>query len=318
MNRIMLFVLILSLLLVANSQPGWCQSQSFPVRPITYWVAYDRGGPSDVEARQQQPHLEKILGQKITIDYKLGGGGAVAWKELAQAKPDGYVLCGFNIPTSILLPLQKDVGYKTDQLTPVAVFSRTPVVLIVPQKSRYKTLSDLIDAAKEDPGAVTVGGSGYFTVFHLSMFLLERSAKVRMNFVPYTGTASTMTALLDGTTQCALVGSNDALVSKDKIRVLALATEQGMPEFPNVPAFKEKGFDIVESVDRGVAVPSGTPKEIVDKLGAAFVQIAKTPEVQAEMKKQGFIPLAMGPEETKGFIEKLIPHYRDVLAGIKK
>jgi tripartite-type tricarboxylate transporter receptor subunit TctC len=318
MNRIMPFLLIPSLLLVTNLQTVWGQSQSFPVRPITYWVAYDRGGPSDVEARQQQPYLEKILGQKITIDYKLGGGGAVAWTELAKAKPDGYVVCGFNIPTSILQPLQKDVGYKIDQLTPVAVFSRTPVVLVVPPKSRYKILSDLIDAAKEDPGAVTVGGSGYFTVFHLSMFLLEKNAKVRMNFVPYTGTASTMTALLDGTTAFALVGSNDVIKLKDKVRILALATEQRMPEFPNVPTFKEQGFDIIESVDRGVAVPSGTPKEIVEKLGAAFIQIAKLPEIQEEMKKEGFIPLAMGPEETGGYIEKLIPHYKAILAGIKK
>ncbi len=318
MNRIMLFVLVPCLILVMNSQPCWCQSQSFPTKPITYWVAYDPGGPSDVEAKQQQPHLEKILGQKITIDYKLGGGGAVAWAELAKAKPDGYLFCGFNIPTSILLPLQKNVGYTIDQLAPVAVFSRTPVILIVPQKSRYKNLSELIEAAKEDPGSVTVGGSGFFTVFHLSMFLLEKATNVRMNFVPYTGTASTMAAVLDGTTHCALVGTNDLINLKDKVRILALATDQRMPEFSNVPTFKEQGYDIVESVDRGIAVPSGTPKEIVDKLGAAFTQISKMPEIQPEMKKQGFVPLVMGPEETKAYIDKLIPHYKAILAGIKK
>ncbi len=100
--------------------------------------------------------------------------------------------------------------------------------------------------------------------------------------------------------------------------MLALATDKRMPEFPDVPTFKEQRYDIVESVDRGVAVPSGTPKEIVDKLGAAFTQISKMPEIQAEMKKQGFVPLVMGPEETKTYIDKLIPHYKTILAGIKK
>jgi len=270
-----------------------------------------------MEARQQQPHLERILGQKINIEYKLGGGGSVAWAELVKSKPDGYVLSAVNIPHVILQPLRKDVGYKTEQLVPLAVFSRTPVALIVRNESRHKTLNDLIRTAKEDPSTITLGGSGPFTAYHFTMLLLEKLADVRLIYTPYTGSVPQMKALLDGTTDCAIVTSHDCMASKEKIRVLALATQERMPEFPNAPTFKELGFDIVESVDRGVAVPSGTPKEVVEILGAAFMQIARNTEAQDEMKKQGFMPFVMGPSEAKAFIDQRMAHYKAILAGIK-
>ncbi|MBP2676577.1 MAG: tripartite tricarboxylate transporter substrate binding protein, partial [Deltaproteobacteria bacterium] len=104
-----------ALCLGAGVRSAWSEVKPFPTRQITYMVCFDPGGQSDREARRQQPLLEKLLGQKVIIDYKIGGGGALGWRELTKAKPDGYTMAGFNIPHVILQPLQQDVGYKTEQ-----------------------------------------------------------------------------------------------------------------------------------------------------------------------------------------------------------
>src|SRR5512147_1094564 len=112
--KVVLMVMTLSLYLLQGQTCA--QEKSFPTRQLTYVVCFDPGGQSDRGARIYQPHLEKILGQKVIIDYKVGGGGALGWRELSRAKPDGYTFAGFNIPHIILQPLQQDVGYQTDQI----------------------------------------------------------------------------------------------------------------------------------------------------------------------------------------------------------
>src|SRR5512139_2789478 len=134
----------LVLALTVCTQTVWSQAQAYPTRQLTYLITFDPGGQSDVEARRQQPDLSRILGQQVIIDYKVGGGGALGWRELVKSKPDGYVFAGFNIPHVILQPLQQQVGYKTEQLVPVALFQRTPIGLAVPENSPYKTLKDFI------------------------------------------------------------------------------------------------------------------------------------------------------------------------------
>jgi tripartite-type tricarboxylate transporter receptor subunit TctC len=311
-------VVTLMLLVFAVPQSSWCQSQPYPTRQLTYLIPFDPGGQSDVEARRQQTHLARILGQQVIIDYKVGGGGAIGWRELVKSKPDGYVFAGFNIPHTILQPLQQAVGYKTEQLVPVALFQRTPLGLAVPENSPYKTLQDFIDAAKKDPGKLSVGGSSFFSGPHFADMLFEKLAGIKLSYVPFTGAAPQVTALLGGHTDAGMTFSNDLVRFKDKLRILAMATEGRMEDFPDVPTFKELGFDIVESVDRGVIVPPNTPKEIIAKLEAAFLEIAKNPEIQAEMKKQGFVPLAMGADETKAHLDKLTASYKVLLEEIKK
>jgi len=299
-------------------QPEWCQAQSYPTRQLTYLIPFDPGGQSDVEARRQQPHLSRILGQQVIIDYKVGGGGAIGWRELVKSKPDGYVFAGFNIPHTILQPLQQNVGYKTEQLVPVALFQRTPVGLAVPDNSPYKTLNEFIEAAKKDPGKLTVGGSSFFSGPHFATMLFDKLAGIKLSYVPFTGAAPQITALLGGHTDAGMSFSNDLVRFKDKLRILALATEGRMAEFPDAPTFKELGFNIVEAVDRGVIVPPNTPKEVIAKLEAAFLEIANNPEIQAEMRKQGFVPLAMGAADTKAYLDKLTANYKAMFEEIKQ
>src|SRR5512136_1693897 len=156
---------------------GWTQTKEpYPTRTITYVICFDPGGQSDRAARMQQPLLEKILKQKVIIDYTIGGGGAIGWGQLAGAKPDGYFMAGFNVPHIILQPLLGKVEYRTEQIVPVAIFQRTPLALAVLKKSPYKTYQGFIDAARKNPGALVVGCSGHFSGFHIAALRLEKLA----------------------------------------------------------------------------------------------------------------------------------------------
>lgn len=318
--RRMLLILslaLVTLICVFGPDASNAQSQPFPNRQLSYLIPFDPGGQSDVEARRQQPHLSRILGQQVIIDYKVGGGGALGWRELVKGKPDGYLFAGFNIPHVILQPLQQDVGYKTEQLIPVAIFQKTPVGLAVPLNSPYKTLKEFIDAAKKEPGKLTVGGSSFFSGPHFAVMVLDKLAGVTLGYVPFTGSAPQITALLGGHTDAGMTFSNDLVRFKDKLRILALATVERMSEFPDVPTFQELGYDIVEAVDRGVIVPPNTSKEVIKKLEEAFLEIASNPEIKAEMMKQGFIPMSMGAADSKIYLDKLTDQYRTLFKEIE-
>ena len=229
----------------AGIRSAWSAEKPYPSHQITYMVCFDPGGQSDREARRQAPLLEKLLGQKVLIDYKIGGGGALGWRELTKAKPDGYTMAGFNIPHVILQPLQQDVGYKTEQINPVFIFHKTPLALAVLTTSPYKTLNDLIAHAKKNPGAVTVGGSGSFSGYHMATLRFEKLIGAKLTYVPYTGAAPQMTSFLGGHVVAVFGASDDLTRYRDKVRVLGFATEKRFSGFPDAPTLKEQGFDMV-------------------------------------------------------------------------
>jgi tripartite-type tricarboxylate transporter receptor subunit TctC len=308
-------ILTAALVFLASPAPA---ATDFPTKPVTYLITFDPGGQSDREARRQQPHLERILKQKVLIDYKVGGGGALGWRELVKSRPDGYTMAGFNIPHIILQPLQQEVGYKTEQIVPVALFQRTVLALAVLNTSPFKTLQEFVDYAKKNPGALTVGGSGTFSGPHMAALRFQKLTGTTVTYVPFTGAAPQTMAFLGGHVAAAFSNSDDLVRYKDKVRVLAFASEQRFADFPDTPTLKERGVDMAEAVDRGVAVPPGTPEAVIQKLESAFLAIARNPEIQAEMKKQGFVPLAMGHKESKAYIEKMTAIYKELVAGLKK
>ncbi len=303
---------------IGVQQAGAQQEKPFPTRQINYMICFDPGGQSDRVARLQQPLLEKALKQKVIVDYKIGGGGALGWRELSRAKPDGYTVAGFNIPHIILQPLQQEVGYKTEQIVPVVIFQKTPLALAVLKTSPYKTFKEFIDHAKKNPGKVTIGGSGAFSGYHMAALRLEKLIGAKLTYVPFTGTAPQITAFLGGHIDAIVGTSDDLTIHRDKMRVFAFATDKRFSGFPDVPTFKELKMDLVEAVDRGVAVPPKTPDYIIRKLEAAYLEVAKSPEIQAEMKRQGFIPVAMGHDDSKAYLAKMTAIYKELTAGLKK
>jgi tripartite-type tricarboxylate transporter receptor subunit TctC len=287
---------------------------TFPERAVTYLMCFDPGGESDITARLQQPYLEEALGQKVVITYKVGGGGAVGWSELVRSKPDGYLFAGCNLPHTIVQPMQRgDAGYTTDQLKRIYCFESTPCALAVRVDSPFKTLEDLLDYARKNPGAVTLGGSGSWSANHLGVIELERAAGVTLTYIPFTGSGTATPALLGGHVTGLMTYTTMAAQQRENFRILAVAAEKRSAVFPDVPTFRELGYDIVEGAYRGVSAPPGTPDEIVKILADAFDKVNRNPEFIKKMTDLAFDLEYMGPEEYTRFVEERTAYYRELL-----
>ncbi|MFY0990072.1 Bug family tripartite tricarboxylate transporter substrate binding protein [Halomonas sp. C05BenzN] len=284
----------------------------YPSGAIDYVIPFDPGGESDVTARFQEPILEEILGVNVNVVHRPGGGGAVAWSEFQNsAEPDGHEIIGVNIPHIIGQPIQRsDAGFETDNWEIITFFHSTPNALIVPANSPFETLDDLIEYARENPQAVTLGGSGTYSANHLDMLRLEQEADIDLTYIPFSGTGP-LPAALEGNHVAGIFNYTMLGVQmEDRVRVLAVASEERVPALPDAPTFKEQGYDIVGGAYRGVAAPAGTPPEIVETLAEAF---AETNRRIAERQE----PLGFVMEYITGdAIDEVIGTLRDAYAPI--
>ena len=307
---------IVSFLAVVMFVPGIAIAE-YPDKPITYTIPFNPGGESDITARLQEPILEKDLGVTVNVTHKPGGGGAVAWSEFQRtAKPDGYSIIGCNIPHIIGQPLlRKDAGYKTDGFKVIMWFHFTPNVLVVSKDSPYKTLDDFIAYAKKNPKAATVGGSGTYSANHLETLRLNKAAGVELTYVPHTGTGPIIPALMGGHLMAAMSYSMVSVNYKDKFRTLAVASEERVPAMPDVPTFKELGYDIVGGAFRGVAAPLGTPQPVVDRLAEAYTNANKI--IAKKQVDMGFVMTYATGDDAQTLVEKMREAYSGVLNEIK-
>jgi len=307
---------IVSFLAVVMFVPGIAIAE-YPDKPITYTIPFNPGGESDITARLQEPILEKDLGVTVNVTHKPGGGGAVAWSEFQRtAKPDGYSIIGCNIPHIIGQPLlRKDAGYKTDGFKVIMWFHFTPNVLVVSKDSPYKTLDDFIAYAKKNPKAATVGGSGTYSANHLETLRLQKAAGVELTYVPHTGTGPIIPALMGGHLKAAMSYSMVSVNYKDKFRTLAVASEERVPAMPDVPTFKELGYDIVGGAFRGVAAPLGTPQPVVDRLAEAYTNANKI--IAKKQVDMGFVMTYDTGDDAQKLVEKMREAYSGVLNEIK-
>jgi tripartite-type tricarboxylate transporter receptor subunit TctC len=294
---------------------GAANAAEFPKKRITYNICFNPGGESDITARIQEAALKKNLGVDVSIQYKIGGGGALCWSELVQTAPDGYTIAGHNLPHTILQPMEMgDAGYKTLDLKQIYMFESTPNVLMVRKDSPFKTLKDFIDYAKKNPpGVVTVGGSGTSSANDLGTAMLNKAAGIKLSYVPFGGTGSAVPALLGGHVTALMSYSPMVVQYRDKFHFLAIASDKRMDVIPDVPTFRELGYDIVEGAYRGVAAPPGTPDAIVKTLAAAFDKTMKDPEVKKKMDQYGFKTEFMGPEASLALVKKKTVEYEAIM-----
>ena len=308
------FAALISLALLALC-PIFAFAQSdFPKGPITYIIPFNPGGQSDVEARMQQPYLEKILGVPIVVNYMPGAGGALAWTKFSQMKPDGYNVCGINIPHIILQPLgQKDVVFKTEDLKPLALFESTPIGLVVKKDSKINSLKDFIEFAKANPGKVTVGMSGKLSGHHMASLMFEKMNGVKLTQVTFTGAAPQVTALLGGHVEAIWGNSSDLVSFTGQMKILAIGTEKRMEALPEVPTFQELGMKFYPRIDRGVAVPKATPADITAKLEKAFLDTVNQDEYRSKIVKAGFVPLALNSQQATKYITEQTEIFKKLL-----
>lgn len=290
-------------------------ADKFPSKPIQFLIPFDPGGQSDTAVILLRPGLEEKLGVDIVAQHRPGGGGAVGWTMLSQEKPDGYMMAVTNLPHIVIQPLMtKGVKYKTEDLAPVYMYAESPGGIAVRKDDdRFKTLQDLVDFAKKNPAKLSVGGTGKFTGNHLGFLQFQQMAGIDASYVSFNGAAPQTAALL-GEHVMAIYGGTFIFSDKrNDLRVLAIATDERLPDFPDVPTFKELGFDLVGGIDRGVTVPAGTPPEKIKVLADAIRHAASKKGFIDGMEKLGFHLVNYGPEEYGKIIQARKAQYLKVL-----
>lgn len=315
-GALLVFAGFLISLLLNNGATARAAQKNYPAHPITYLDPFNPGGVNDIVMRRQQPYFEKLLGTQVEIEYRAGGGGSVAWSTLVHSRPDGYTMASINIPHIILQPIaRKNAGYRTEQIIPVAFVSATPNGIAVRKDSPFKTLKDLINYARKHPGAITISGTGTFTGHHIATLQFEALTGVKLTYVPFTGSAPQMAALLGKHVMATFGNSSEFVQHLDKVRVLGIGTKTRMKALPDAPTFEEQGIKMYPSIERGVGFPPGTPMYIVKKLEKVVLETAA--KVRSAEIKDGFQPMSMGHDESVKHIKELQVQYKALLKKVK-
>ena len=288
-------------------------AQPCPDRNLMYWQAFPPGGESDLSARHQQIVLKKKCAAIDTvIQYKAGGGGALMWSQMNILPGDGTNVVGVNLPHMVLQPLEGNVQYKTEDLTPVFWFHFTPDALVVPENSPYKSFADFIKAAKADPGKLNLGGSGLNSANHAAHQRLNQAFGVSTTYVPYKGTGDMTMAVIGGHIDGAMSYTPFAIGNKGKLRALAVAMEQRHPLMPEVPTFRELGVDWVDGAFRGIGVPRSTPPEARKRLSDLWAALNADPEMKELAARSGFELVNVGVDRMDAFMKERTKVYTEV------
>lgn len=277
----------------SQSQPG---AAGYPDRPIRLVVPFPPGGGVDIVGRLVGKRLSEALGQPVIIDNKPGAGAIIGSEFVAKSAPDGYtLLMGSASALTINQSLYKTLPYDpAAHFVAVGLVANTPGVLAVNPKVPANTLQDLIRLAKAKPGKMTYASSGNGNFQHLLAELFKAETGIDILHVPYKGSAPALADTVAGQVDMVfdVIPSAAPLIESGKLRGLAVSTARRSAVLPNVPTMDEagvKGFDA--SSWYGVVAPAGTPKAVVDRLSAAIAEMARSPEMQADLLKVGAAPL---------------------------
>lgn len=269
MRRAVRYILSLATVLGLAAPP--LLAADFPTKEVQIIIPYAAGGATDLVFRALAASSSKHLGKAIVVVNRPGGGGAVGFTEAMQARPDGYTLVTAITPLTIL-PHQVKTAFTYRDFEPVINVVLDPSMLQMRSDTQWKTLPELLDYAKKNPGMVTVGNSGAGGGVHLIALAFEKAVGVKFNHIPFAGGGPSVTALLGGHIHAVSVSPPEGIahVKAGKLQIMALFSEKRMTDFPNVPTVREQGIDFSMSQWRGLAAPKGTPPEVVKKLHDAF------------------------------------------------
>lgn len=307
--------LALSLLL-----PALASAQAYPNQPIQVVSPFAPGSTDQM----LRPYLEKLpefLGQPAVLSYKPGAGGAVGAGFVAASKPDGYTLVGTSIGSIVLGPLaNKDAKFGLESFVPVAAVAEGNLLLVVPAKSPFKTLKELVDYSKQNPGKLSYSSSGALGITHILTEILAKEAGVRWTHVAFQGSGPGVTALLGGHVDIAgtTAGPVQAHIKAGTLRPLAVFGDARMKAFPEVPTLRELGFNVASPVVYGLLAPKGTPQAVVDSLYGALVKVqAKYGDaIATNLAVSGAEPRLMNPREYERHLQTQQKIYIDAVKHI--
>jgi tripartite-type tricarboxylate transporter receptor subunit TctC len=296
---------------------GFVHAQSYPNQPIRLVVPWPPGGGVDTTGRMIAQPLSLRLGQPIVVDNRAGAGGNIGTEFAKNQKADGYtLLMGSISPNAVNQHLYTRLGFDPiKDFTPITFVSSVPNILVVPASSPYKTVKDLVDAAKASPGKLSYASGGVGSSQHLAGVQFNMATKIEALHVPYKGTAPAETDLI-GNQVTFMLDTTTCLpfIAAGKMRALAVASKARNPALPDVPTLDEVGVPgVYASSWYGLMAPAGTPKDIIDRLSKETREILQTPEMKKRMADFGAEIGGGTPEDFASFISSEIKRYEEIV-----
>jgi tripartite-type tricarboxylate transporter receptor subunit TctC len=299
-------------LLAGLALASWCAgvafAQAWPDRPIKFVVAAPAGSSIDVLARVIGDKLKDKLGQAVVVDNRPAAGGTTATDLVSKSTPDGYtMLMSFNGPLAFAPHLYAKLPYDPQKdLAPVIITSSQPNVLAVTASLPARSVRELVDYAKANPGKLSYASVGNGSSSHLTMELLKATAGIDIVHIPFNGSPPAVTATVQGETQLmfAVMQPLQGQVQAGKLRALAVTTAKRFPLLPDLPTIAEAGYPGFEALAwNGVLVAAGTPHEIVARLNAEINTILNDPSVKSKLNEQGFELVGGTPQDFAALIK---------------
>ena len=304
MRRLLTLAIVLAVL--GGIAPA--TAQQYPARPIEFVIPFAPGGPTDIAIRVIQPQLSANLGVPVVLVNKAGAGGALGMDSVAKAKPDGYTLAATTRSTVTILPAtQPDVAYKLSDFAVVGSYAFDSVVVLVKTGGPFKTIEELVEHARKNPGKVTYGSAGLGTNGFFAMEMIKQAYGIDLAHVPFGGSGPVKNAILGGHVPVGAPALSAVLAvirSGDLFPLVSTASKR-LPLIPTAPTIGEKGHPEASlSTWMEIYAPAKTPKSIVDRLSAALDKTMKDPAVVAAVEKAGLVAEHHDPDDAQKLIER--------------
>jgi tripartite-type tricarboxylate transporter receptor subunit TctC len=301
---------------------GVARAQSYPDRPIKLVVPFPAGGATDTTARLVAQRLQAALGQPVVIENQGGAGGTIGSRQVARAAPDGYTLLMGSIGTFGSQPLLYRLDYDPHKaFAPVATLVVDTLVLVAGPSLRVKTIDELVQYAKANPGKLNYGNAIGIGP-HLVAELFKIRSGTNIIHIPYRGGGPMIADLIAGQIDMTVNGKSVLLphIRAGKLRALAVSGAQRSPELPDVPTLVEAGYlDAPYDAMFGIVTPTGTPAEVIDKLNVAINEGLRSPEMRASFGQLGIEPMVTTPQEFAALIGQEVPKWAEIvrITGVK-
>jgi tripartite-type tricarboxylate transporter receptor subunit TctC len=298
-------------------------ADEWPSRPVRIVNTFAPGGAADILARMAADHLSKAFGQQFFVETRAGAGGVIGVQTVAHSDPDGYNFVITTLSLTAINPLiNSRIGYDPfKDLTHVGYLAGSPIVFIVGAKSDVKTLKDFVAKSRAGAKPLTYGVSGLASAGQLVAESFAQLADLKFSVVPYKGASQSQLDLVSGVIDFATptVTSAAGQIQGGAVTPLAQTGPERLPDYPNVPTFKELGYDLVATNWFGLAAPAGLPQDIVEKMNREINIGMTNPDNQERMRREGMIVQPMGAEQFKKFVEDGAARWKPVIlkAGLK-
>src|SRR5437764_4905904 len=297
---------------------------AFPSKPITLIVPFPPGGVADIVGRPLASVMQKSLKHPVVVINRTGAGGAVGMAAVAKSTPDGYTIL-MGLSSISIFPVSdringKEPPYEMRDFAPIALVTADPTVLVVRADGPYPTLKDLVAAAKARPGKINYSSSGVYGTLHVAMEIFANAAGIQLFHVPYQGGGPAVTALLGGQVEASPQGPAAAIgqIRAGKMRALASWGTERLKLLPDIPTFKELGYDAEFYVWTGVFVAAATPPAVIQRLRAAVKDAATSEEFKAQMEKVSTPVAYLDAPEFQKYWEKDAARLKSALEKIGK